>query len=272
MIAIIGAGKMGEALLTGLLGRGSDPATLLITEPRREQAERLRERYGVEVVGADVAVKRAETVILAVKPQDMTGLLTELSPLVHPGQLLISIAAGITTETVERILTANTAGVPSTSVAVVRAMPNTPALLGQGMTAIAAGARATPTHLDRAQELLEAVGHVERVPEIHMDAVTALSGSGPAYFYLVAESMIEAGVLMGLPRTTAEKLVAQTITGAAAMLGESEDGPEALRAAVTSPGGTTAAAVRELERSGLRSALTDAIEAARDRSRQLSEG
>jgi pyrroline-5-carboxylate reductase len=267
VIAIIGVGKMGEALLAGLVAEAQSPAEIVVTEPRPEQSERIRSAYGVEAVGTDEAVKRAETVILALKPQDMGDLLREIAPLVRHDQLLISVAAGIATTTVERHLEA-----AGTAAPVVRAMPNTPALLGVGMTVIAAGSRATTEHLDRAQGLLECVGRVERVAEHHMDTVTALSGSGPAYFYLVAESMIETAVMMGLPRRLAETMVVQTITGAAAMLRDSDESPEALRHAVTSPGGTTAAALRELERSGVRSALTDAIEAARDRSRELSGG
>src|SRR5690606_29453331 len=178
--------------------------------------------------------------------------------------LVISIAAGVTTTVLEKYLAGE--------VAVVRAMPNTPALVGGGMTAISGGMYTTREHLDRAEGLLRAVGDVVRVPERHMDTVTAISGSGPAYVYYLAEAMIEAGVAMGMPRDVASRLVSQTITGAATMLQKSGDHPVVLREAVTSPGGTTAAALRELERHGVRSAVTDAVEAARNRSRELSEG
>ncbi|QVQ50973.1 pyrroline-5-carboxylate reductase [Spiractinospora alimapuensis] len=265
MIAILGAGKMGEALMSGLLGSGTDPSTVLITEPRDDHAAQISAKYGVEAVPADVAVTRADTVILAVKPQSMSALLREVAPLVRDDQLLVSIAAGISTESVERHL--STAG---RKAAVVRAMPNTPALVGQGMTAIAGGTHALEEHLDQARRLLETVGEVVRVAESSMDAVTALSGSGPAYFYLMVESMVDAGVLEGLPRDTAERLVVQTISGAAAMLRESGDDAVVLRRNVTSPAGTTAAALRELERSGFRSAVASAIEAARNRGHQLS--
>lgn len=265
MIAIIGAGKMGEALLSGLLSSGADPSTVLVTEPSEDQAVEIRKRYAVEVVPADVAFKRANTLILAVKPQSMGLLLREVAPLVRNGHLLVSIAAGITTESVERHL-----ATADRQAAVVRAMPNTPALLGKGITAIAAGTHAQEEHLSVAQSLLETVGEVVRVPESSMDTVTALSGSGPAYFYLMVESMIEAGVLEGLPRETAQRLVTETINGASAMLRESGDDAVTLRQNVTSPGGTTAAALRELDRSGFRASVTDAVEAARDRSRQLS--
>ncbi|WP_116245550.1 pyrroline-5-carboxylate reductase [Nocardiopsis sp. FIRDI 009] len=262
MIAIIGAGKMGEALLAGMLATGHAPEDVLVTEPRAEHADELRKRYGVEVVPAADAAKRADTLLLALKPQDMVDLLEDLSPHLSTDRLVISVAAGLTTSVMESHLPV---GVP-----VVRAMPNTPALMGRGMTAIAGGANTEPEHLDRAEGLLGAVGEVIRVGEQHMDTVTAISGSGPAYFYFIAETMVEAGVAMGMPRATAQKLVEQTMTGAAAMLTDSGEHPVVLREAVTSPGGTTAAALRELERHGVRTAFTDAIEAARDRSRALS--
>ncbi|MFC7329284.1 pyrroline-5-carboxylate reductase [Marinactinospora rubrisoli] len=263
MIAIIGAGRMGEALLAGLLGRGHAPDEVLVTEPRAGHAEELRRRHGVEVVDAAEAVTRADTVLLAIKPQDMLALLDDLAPVLAADRLVISVAAGVTTAVIEKYLPGD--------VAVVRAMPNAPALVGAGMTAVAGGRHAAAEHLDRAEELLRSVGEVVRVPERHLDAVTALSGSGPAYFYYVVESLVEAGVLLGLPRDTAHRLAVQTATGAAAMLREGEH-PAVLREAVTSPGGTTAAALRELDRHGVRAAFTDAVEAAHDRSRQLAEG
>ncbi|GHC70714.1 pyrroline-5-carboxylate reductase [Nocardiopsis terrae] len=263
MIAIIGAGKMGEALLAGLLAKGHTPEDVLVTEPRAEHARELRGRYGIETVPAQDAAKRADTLLLALKPQDMLALLDDISPHLGREHLVISVAAGLTTVVLESHLHP---GVP-----VVRAMPNTPALMGRGMTAVSGGAHTEAAHLDRAEELLGAVGEVLRVGEQHMDTVTAISGSGPAYFYFIAETMIEAGVAMGMPRVTAQQLVGQTMTGAAAMLDGSGEHPVVLREAVTSPGGTTAAALRELERHGVRTAFTDAIEAARDRSRALSE-
>ena len=262
MIAIIGAGKMGEALLAGLLAKDHSPKDVLVTEPRAEHAAELRARYGVETVPAADVAKRADTLLLALKPQDMLALLDELAPHLSEERLIISVAAGLTTAVLESHLPS---GVP-----VVRAMPNTPALMGRGMTAVSGGAHTCPEHLDRAEALLGTVGEVIRVGEQHMDTVTAISGSGPAYFYFIAETMIEAGVAMGMPRATAQRLVEQTITGAAAMLDGSGEHPVVLREAVTSPGGTTAAALRELERHGVRTAFTDAIEAARDRSRALS--
>ncbi|RCV50743.1 pyrroline-5-carboxylate reductase, partial [Marinitenerispora sediminis] len=253
MIAIIGAGRMGEALLAGLLRQGRSPSEVLVTEPRAPHAAELRQRYGVDVVGAADAVARADTVLLAIKPQDMLALLDDLAPSLAADRLVISVAAGVTTAVIEKCLPGD--------VAVVRAMPNAPALVGAGMTAIAGGRHAAEEHLDRAEELLSSVGEVARVPERHLDAVTALSGSGPAYFYYVVESLVDAGVLLGLPRETAHRLAVQTATGAAAMLRDGEH-PVLLREAVTSPGGTTAAAVRELDRHGVRAALTDAVQAA----------
>ncbi|GAB3443653.1 pyrroline-5-carboxylate reductase [Streptomonospora sediminis] len=263
MIAIVGGGKMGEALLAGLLATGYEPAQVLVTEPVPERAAELRERYGVAVVPLSASAGRADTLVLAVKPQDMADLLNRLDGDLASGTLVISIAAGVTTSLVEKHL--------SGRVAVVRAMPNTPALVGRGMTAVSGGAHTSDDQLDHAESLLRSVGEVVRVPEQHMDTVTAISGSGPAYFYFIAETMIEAGVAMGMTRAASQKLVTQTIGGAAAMLNDPDAHPVVLREAVTSPGGTTAAAVRELERHGVRTAFTDAIEAARERSRRLSE-
>ncbi|MBV2361778.1 pyrroline-5-carboxylate reductase [Streptomonospora nanhaiensis] len=264
MIAIIGGGKMGEALLAGLLATGYEPTQVLVTEPHPDRAAELRERYGVAAAPLADSAARASTLVLAVKPQDMVEVLDDLSPHLKPDCLVVSIAAGITTALLEKHLPADTP--------VVRAMPNTPALVGKGMTAVAAGSHTGDAQLDHAESLLRSVGDVVRVPEHHMDTVTALSGSGPAYFYFIAETMIEAGVAMGMTRAAARKLVTQTITGAAEMLADPANHPVVLREAVTSPGGTTAAAVRELERHGVRTAFTEAIEAARDRSRRLSEG
>ncbi|MBB4929283.1 pyrroline-5-carboxylate reductase [Lipingzhangella halophila] len=264
MIAIIGAGKMGEALLAGLLATGCEPGDVLVAEPVRQRADDLRERYGVDGVPATEAARRAETLILATKPQDMVAVLNEIADHLTARHLVISVAAGITTSVLEKHL--------SDRGAVVRAMPNTPALVGKGMTAVCGGTHTTDTQLDQAERLLRSVGEVVRVPERHMDTVTAVSGSGPAYFYFVTEAMIEAAVAMGLPRATAEVLARRTIAGAATMLEESGEHPVMLRENVTSPGGTTAAALRELERHGVRTAVTEAVDAARARSRELSEG
>jgi pyrroline-5-carboxylate reductase len=262
--AILGAGVMGETLLSGLIRAGRPVDQLLVGEKRPERARELEERYGVAVVSNLDATKRADTVALVVKPQDMGALLDEIGPSVRPGQLVVSLAAGITTSFLESRLPA---GVP-----VVRVMPNTPALVDEGMAAIAPGSHCDDDHLAVAEELLGSTGRVVQVPEKHMDAVTAISGTGPAYVFFVVESMIEAGVHLGLPRATATELVVQTLVGSAKMLRETGQHPVVLREQVTSPGGTTAAALRELEVHKVRAAFLAAMEAARDRSAQLAEG
>jgi pyrroline-5-carboxylate reductase len=263
-VAILGAGVMGETLASGLIRAGRDVGDLLLTERRPERAAELRGRYGVEVISNLDAAKRAETLVFVVKPQDMTRLLDEIAGEVRAGQLVISLAAGITTELIESRL--------PDGVAVVRVMPNTPALVDEGMAAIAPGTHCDDDHLHEAEELLRSVGRVVHVPEYQLDAVTAISGSGPAYLFFVVEAMIEAGVHLGLPRTTASELVVQTVVGSAKMLRETGEHPIVLRERVTSPGGTTAAAVRELEDHKVRAAFMTALEAARDRSRALASG
>ncbi|GAA1556009.1 pyrroline-5-carboxylate reductase [Kribbella lupini] len=261
-VAILGAGVMGETLLSGLLRAGRRPGELLITERRQERADELRERYGVDVVTNVEAAAKADTLVLVVKPQDMPDLLAEIAPVVRPEQTVVSLAAGITTGFIESRL--------PDGVAVVRVMPNTPALVDEGMAAISRGAHCDESHLELAEGLLSATGKVVRVPEKQQDAVTAISGSGPAYIFFVVESMIEAGVHMGLPRGTATELVVQTVVGSAKLLRETGEHPTVLRERVTSPGGTTAAAVRELEDHKVRAAFLSAIEAARNRSRDLA--
>ncbi len=264
VIAILGAGVMGETLLSGLIRAGRPAGELLVGEKRPERARELEDRYAVAVVSNLDATKRADTLVLVVKPQDMAGLLEEIGPEVRPGQLVVSLAAGITTSFLEARLPS---GVP-----VVRVMPNTPALVDEGMAAIAPGSHCDDDHLAVAEELLGSTGRVLRIPERQMDAVTAISGSGPAYLFFVVESMIEAGVHLGLPRATSTELVVQTVVGSAKMLRETGTHPVVLREQVTSPGGTTAAALRELEIHKVRAAFLAAMEAARDRSAQLAEG
>lgn len=262
LTAIIGAGVMGETLLSGLLRSGRAADTLLVGEKRPERATELTQRYAVTVVDNVAAAEQADTVALAVKPQDMATVLAEIAPALRPGQLVVSLAAGITTGFMEQ-------RVPD-GVAVVRVMPNTPALVDAGMAAISPGSHCDDGHLDVAESLLAATGKVVRVPEHQMDAVTAVSGSGPAYLFYVVESMIEAGVHLGLPRATATELVVQTVVGSGKMLQETGTHPTVLREQVTSPGGTTASAVRELEVHRVRAAFLAAMEAARDRSSALS--
>jgi pyrroline-5-carboxylate reductase len=263
-VAILGAGVMGEALLSGLLRAGRPAAELVITERRPERAAELVERYGVDVADNVAAVQRADTVVIVVKPQDMPRLLDEIAPAVRPGQLVVSLAAGITSGYIE-------ARLPD-GVAVVRVMPNTPALVDEGMAAISPGSHCDESHLLEAEDLLRSTGKVIRVPEKQQDAVTAISGSGPAYVFYVVEAMIEAGVHLGLPRSTATDLVVQTLVGSAKLLRETGEHPVVLRERVTSPAGTTAAALRLLEDGKVRADFLAAIEAARDRSRALSSG
>jgi pyrroline-5-carboxylate reductase len=264
-LAIIGGGKIGEALLAGLVrqaGSGDGVAAdLLVVERSPQRAAELSARHGVAAVELADAAARARVLLLAVKPQDIDALLAVLAPHVTAEHLVVSVAAGVPTSRIEAAL--------PVQVPVVRVMPNTPALVDAGMSVISAGAHATDEHLDEAQALLSPVGEVRRVPESQQDAVTALSGSGPAYFFFLVEAMIDAGILLGLPRSTAADLIVQTAYGSAVMLRESGEHPVQLREAVTSPGGTTIAAVRELERHGVRAALIAAIEAAHDRSVEL---
>jgi pyrroline-5-carboxylate reductase len=262
--AIIGAGVMGETLLSGLVRAGRRVDQLMVGEKRAERARELEERYGVAVVSNREAAAKADTVALVVKPQDMGDVLAEIAPDLRPGQLLVSLAAGITTAFIE-------SRVPE-GVAVVRVMPNTPALVDEGMAAISPGSHCDEAHLTEVEALMASTGKVLRIPEKQMDAVTAISGSGPAYIFFVVESMIEAGVHLGLPRATATELVVQTLVGSAAMLRETGTHPVVLREQVTSPGGTTASALRELEIHKVRAAFLAAMEAARNRSRELAEG
>jgi pyrroline-5-carboxylate reductase len=260
-VAILGGGKIGEALLSGLLRGERGAADVVVSEKHPERAAYLADTYGVQVTDVAPAVKLAGTLLIAVKPQDIDTLLREVAEAIEARHVVVSVAAGVTTRHIERALPAG--------IAVVRCMPNTPALVDQAMTAVAGGAHATDEHLAVAESLLGAVGRVVRVPESQLDAVTALSGSGPAYFFYLVEAMIDAGILLGLPRALAAELIVQTAIGSATMLRDSGEHPVQLREAVTSPGGTTIAAIRELEVHGVRAALLAAIEAAARRSREL---
>lgn len=260
-LAVIGGGKIGEALVSGLVRRPGSAADVVVVERSPQRAAELADRHGIRTLDLAGAAAACRVLLLAVKPQDIDGLLGLLAPHVTPEHLVVSVAAGVPTTRVEAALPAGTP--------VVRVMPNTPALVDEGMSVLSAGAHATPAHLDEAETLLSAVGRVRRVPESQQDAVTALSGSGPAYFFFLVEAMIDAGILLGLPRSLAADLIVQTALGAAVMLRDSGEHPVQLREAVTSPGGTTIAAIRELERHGVRAALIAAIEAAHDRSVEL---
>jgi pyrroline-5-carboxylate reductase len=254
-LVIVGGGRMGEALLGGLLGAGfAPPGSLAVVEAVAARRAELAARHPGVLVAAEPV--DAPSAVVAVKPGDVVAACAGLrSPRV------LSIAAGVTVATLERALPAGTV--------VVRAMPNTPAVLGAGASAVAGGTHAGPDDLAWARSVLGSVGDVVEVPERLLDAVTGLSGSGPAYLFLVAEALVEGGVLAGLPRDVSVRLTTATLLGSARLLAESGEGAEALRAQVTSPGGTTAAGLRALEAAGTRSAFIEAVAAATERSRQL---
>ncbi len=260
-IAVLGAGKIGEALLSGLAQGGRPAADLMFTEKHEARARSLTEQYGFEAVTVAGAAQQADVLVVAVKPQDIEPLLAELAPVLRAGTLIVSLCAGLPTALFERRLPEGTP--------VVRVMPNTPMVVGEAMSAVSGGSNATPEHLKVVEELLSTVGKVAVVPESQQDAVTALSGSGPAYFFFLVEAMIDAGILLGIPRDLASQLIIQSAVGAATMLAEGQSHPVILREAVTSPAGTTIMAIRELEKHGVRAALLAAIESARDRSVEL---
>jgi pyrroline-5-carboxylate reductase len=277
-IAIIGGGNMGEALLSGILRAGRDAKDVVVSEKVADRAEHLSRTYSVRVVSVEEAVENSAFLILAVKPGDIESVAATIaSAAAQSGpsnveQVLISLAAGVKTGFFESRLPA---GSP-----VIRVMPNTPALIGAGISALAGGRFATAEHLAAAAELFTGVGRILIVPESQIDAVTALSGSGPAYFFLFVEALVDAGVAAGLTRAVATELAVQTMVGSAAMLldhreaaaepaGRPDTSAAELRAMVTSPGGTTAAGLRELERGGLRAAVAAAVDAAKTRSEQL---
>jgi pyrroline-5-carboxylate reductase len=265
-VAFLGGGKMGEALVSGLIrsgGRGVDE--IMVTCRREERARELAGKYGVTATLDNTEATRwAEVLVLMCKPQDMEVLLSQIREHVTTHHLAISFAAGIRTSFVEKHL--------PDDVPVVRVMSNVPVMVDEAMSVITAGRHATDDHLQVAEELLGYVGKVLRLKETHLDAVTATSGSGPAYFFLLAEAMIEACILLGLSRDVATDLIIQTMLGSAKMLRDTGKHPVELREMVTSPGGTTIAAIRHLEEAGVRAAFLNAIDAARHRSAELAQG
>lgn len=281
-IAIIGGGNIGEALLSGLLRAGRQVKDLVVAERLPDRVKYLADTYSVLVTSVREAVDNATFVVVAVKPADVESAMSDLANAAAESdgaeQVFVTVAAGITITYFESKLPAGTP--------VIRAMPNAAALVGAGVTALAKGRYVTPQQLEEVSALFDAVGGVLTVPETQMDAVTALSGSGPAYFFLLVEALVDAGVAVGLSREVAAELTAQTMAGSAAMLlermgqerrpvdGEAfgprvDTSASQLRASVTSPGGTTAAALRELERGGFRAAVDGAVQAAKTRSEQL---
>jgi pyrroline-5-carboxylate reductase len=265
-VAFLGAGKMGEALVSGLIRAGGRAKDEIMTTARHEErARELAERHGVAATLSNPeAAGWARTLVLTVKPQDMEGLLDQVGGSITVDHLVITFAAGIRTSFIE-------ARVPD-GVAVVRVMSNVPVLVDEAMSVVSPGAHAEDKHLAVAEELLSYVGRVIRLPEVQQDAVTATSGSGPAYFALLAEAMIDACILLGLSRDVATDLIVQTMLGSAKMLRDTGKHPVEIREMVTSPGGTTIAAIRQLEQAGVRAAFLNAIDAARQRSAELAKG
>jgi pyrroline-5-carboxylate reductase len=263
-LAIIGTGRIGEALLRGLL-RSSwvEPHQVVCTARRQERLDVLAEEHGVKVtIDNRAAIEAADVVLIALKPQVLLRTIAEVGEAFHPGQTVISVAAGTTTAAIQDAIPGE--------VPVVRVMTNTPVQVDEAMSVISGGTHAAERDLGVAEDILGHVGTVIRMGEEHLDAVTALSGSGPAYFFLLAEAMIDAGILLGLPRDVSTELIIQTMVGSAKMLRDTGKHPVELREMVTSPGGTTIAAIRELERSRVRAAFLDAIEAAKLRGEELA--
>lgn len=260
-IAILGAGALGEVIAHGLLRAGWDPGDITLAARRPERAAELEARLGITcLLDAAAAADGRSVVVLTVKPSDIPGLLDQVAATITPQQVVVSLAAGVHTSLLEEALG---------EVPVVRAMPNTPAQIDEGATALCAGTHAGDEALSRAEMIFGAVGETIRLSEDLLDAVTAVSGTGPAYVFLLAEALIEAAIREGLPRHAAVRLVQQTVKGAGALLRASSRGAEHLRAQVTSPGGTTAAAVHVLEERGFRALVEDAVRAAAARSREL---
>ena len=265
-VAFLGGGKMGEALISGLIRSGGRTADeIMVTNRREERTRELAGKYGVTATLDNAEAARwADVLVLMAKPQDTEVLLSQIREHVGPQDLVISFAAGVRTSFVEKHLPD---GVP-----VVRVMSNVPVMVDEAMSVIRADALATDEYLELAEELLGYVGKVLRLKEKHLDAVTATSGSGPAYFFLLAEAMIEACILLGLSRDVATELIIQTMLGSAKMLRDTGKHPVELREMVTSPGGTTIEAIRHLEEAGVRAAFLNAIDAARHRSLELAQG
>jgi pyrroline-5-carboxylate reductase len=263
-LAILGTGRMGEALLGGLLrSQWATADQVWCTVRTPERAKTLAETYGVRAdTDSAAAAADADVVIIAVKPQNIRTLLDEIADAVRPGQTVISVAAGVPTSTLEEVL--------ADGVAVVRVMSNVPVLVDEAMSVIAPGRHAGEEHVAIAERILGHVGRVVHLGEEHLDSVTALSGSGPAYFFLLAEAMIDAGILLGLSRDIATELIVQTMVGSAKMLRDTGRHPVELRESVTSPGGTTISAIRVLEEERVRAAFLNAIEAAKRRSEELA--
>jgi pyrroline-5-carboxylate reductase len=264
-ITFLGAGNMAEALIKGLLqAKVATPDTVIGTGRRPERLEELHQKYGIRVTSDNVeATRDADIVVLAVKPQAMAKLLTQIAPAISPSKLVISVAAGVPIAAIERKL--------GEGARIIRTMPNTPAIVGFCACALSGGEHATEEDLKVASDIFQAVGITTIVEEALLDAVTGLSGSGPAYVFLIIEALSDAGVKVGLPRYTAQKLAAQTVLGAAKMVIDTGVHPGFLKDQVTSPGGTAIAGLHTLEAGGLRTTLMNAVETATRRARELGE-
>lgn len=262
-IGFLGTGNMAEALIKGLIAAGVvEPKQIHGSDPRRERCDELAARFGIHMTANNAEVVRAaEIVVLAVKPQILPKVLDEIAPHLRPSTLVISIAAGVPVSAIEPRLPEGTR--------VVRTMPNTPALVGAGATAIAAGQHAKDDDVEATRRIFDAVGMTVVLDESQLDAVTGLSGSGPAYVFLIIEALSDAGVKVGLSRYNAQALAAQTLLGSAKLLIETKEHPGRLKDMVTSPGGTAIAGLHTLEAGGLRTTLINAVEAATHRSREL---
>lgn len=262
-MAFLGTGNMGEAVLAGALAAGVAPEDVVATSRRAERGAHLTERFGVRATTDNVAaVAGAHVVVVGVKPKDVGAMLDRVADSLEPGAVVVSVAAGLPLSFFEQRLPAGTP--------VVRAMPNTPALVGAGVTAVVGGSAAREDDVALVEQVLSGSGHVFRVAEKDIDAFGALAGSGPAYVFYVVDAMAEAGVLLGLTRDVARRLAVETVLGSAKLLDETGEHPVLLREKVSSPGGTTVAALRKLDDGGVRAAFLDALEAARDRSRELA--
>jgi pyrroline-5-carboxylate reductase len=264
-IGFLGAGNMAEALIRGLLRGGVvPPERVVASAPRAERQKELADKYGITVSGDNVAIAQRSTIlVLSVKPQIMRKVLDQVAGALKPGTLVISVAAGVPVAAIEARLPAGTR--------VIRTMPNTPALVDAGATAVARGSHATDADLQTAKAIFDAVGISVVLDETSLDAVTGLSGSGPAYIFLILEALSDAGVKVGLSRRTSQLLAAQTVLGSAKLLMETNEHPGKLKDNVTSPGGTAIAGLHTLEAGGLRTTLIDAVEAATRRSRELGQ-
>lgn len=261
-IAVIGAGVMGEALINALITSGISPHAITISEKREERASELRAKYGVSFADLKENVEKSDAILLVVKPQDMSSLLKEIKPYLSEGTLLISIAAG---KKIDFVLNHVGGSFP-----VIRVMPNTPALVGEGMAAMSIGPHVTDSQRSFVRSFLQATGRVVEIDESLQDAVTAVSGSGPAYFFAFVEAMVASGVTLGLPLDVATELTVQTMVGAAKLLNSSGKSAKELRENVTSPNGTTAAALASFQASSLTEIVAKAMAAARDRSQELA--